>query len=223
MLDLFAQLGTPAGVTLLALIVLSLTFHEAAHAFAAYRLGDPTAKRLGRLTLNPLPHIDPVMTIIVPTVLAMTTGYIFGGAKPVPVDPRNFRAPHRHNAFVAAAGPLSNIALALVGVLVLQILSVTGAYQGKVLAHLVYWFTYFNILLAIFNSIPIPPLDGSRIVSWLLPGKLRMTYGSIERYGVLALVVLLLLFREHIGPPLHGAIREVMGWLYFIVTLGGSW
>lgn len=220
---LFDQLGTAGALTVIGLLILSLTFHEAAHAYVANLRGDPTAKLMGRMTLNPLPHIDPVMTIVVPTLLAMTTGFIFGGAKPVPVDPRRFRSPYRDNAIVAAAGPLSNIFLAIVGVVALQAMARSGAFDGKLLPVIVYWTTYFNVVLAVFNSIPVPPLDGSRVVAWLLPGKLRMSYGALERFGVLGVVVIFVVFREQVGALLGPVVDTVIGWLFELVTLGGIW
>lgn len=220
--SMFDQLGTPGALVVLGLLVLSLTFHEAAHAWAAWRLGDPTAKRMGRLTLNPLPHIDPVMTILVPTILALTTGYLFGGARPVPVDPRNFKSPHRSNALVALAGPLSNILLALVGLFVLRVLANTGAFDGKLLPLILTYFVMFNVILAVFNAVPIPPLDGSRVVTWLLPPPLRASYNALEGIGIF-LIFGLLVFVPGARQLLGTVMSACVEFLDRVVSLGGVW
>ncbi len=188
----------------------------------AWKLGDPTAKRLGRLTLNPIPHIDPILTLLVPAILVMTTGFLFGGAKPVPVDPRNFKTPHRSNALVAMAGPLSNIFLASVGVLTLKLLNETDAFQGRLLPLIVSYFVFFNVLLAVFNALPIPPLDGSRVVSWLLPATVRRGYDALESIGIFlifGLLIFVLPFRAFLGQTIH----QVSEFLGDVVSLWGLW
>jgi len=219
---MFEQLGTAGALVVLGLLILSLTFHEAAHAFAAWKLGDPTAKRLGRLTLNPLPHIDPVMTILVPLILAYTTGFIFGGARPVPVDPRNFENPHRSNALVALAGPLSNVLLAILGLIALRVLDHTGAFEGKLLPSILTYFVMFNVILAVFNAVPIPPLDGSRVVTWLLPPPLRASYNALEGIGIF-LIFGLLVFVPGARQLLWTVISACMELLGRVVSLGGVW
>lgn len=220
--SMFEQLGTQGALVVLGLLVLSLTFHEAAHAWAAWKLGDPTAKRLGRLTLNPLPHIDPVMTILVPVILAYTTGFIFGGARPVPVDPRNFANPHRSNALVALAGPLSNIFLAIVGLALLRTLTNTGAFDGKLMPAIFTYFVMFNVILAVFNAVPIPPLDGSRVVTWLLPPPLRAGYNALEGIGIF-LIFGLLMFVPGARQLLWSVVSDCMHFLDRVVSLGGLW
>lgn len=219
---MFEQLGTAGALVVLGLLILSLTFHEAAHAFAAWKLGDPTAKRLGRLTLNPLPHIDPVMTILVPLILAYTTGFIFGGARPVPVDPRNFENPHRSNALVALAGPLSNVLLAILGLIALRVLDHTGTFEGKLLPSILTYFVMFNVILAVFNAVPIPPLDGSRVVTWLLPPSLRAGYNALEGIGIF-LIFGLLVFVPGARQLLWTVISACMEFLGRVVSLGGVW
>lgn len=186
---------TPAGIALVvALVILSLGIHEAAHAFAAYKLGDPTAKNLGRMTVNPIPHIDPFMTIVLPAITLTTMGFMFGGAKPVPVMPMNFKNQHRDNAIVAIAGPLSNLILAVLFVTIGYVLLATGLYTlSQVLPRVLFASGIANLILTIFNLVPIPPLDGSRVVSWLLPGETRQAYNTLERFGLVIIVGLFLL------------------------------
>jgi Zn-dependent protease len=195
-------------VLLVGFVILSLSIHEWAHAYAAHKLGDDTAKSMGRMTPNPLAHIDPIMTIVVPAVLYMTTGFVFGGAKPVPVDPRNFKNPYAANALVAAAGPLSNVVLAFVFAIAWDLSVHSWGYQSRELLPTVLGLTAFlNIVLALFNMIPIPPLDGSRIVMWLLPRGMRPTFARLERFGIL-IVLGLLLF-----TPLGDQVRVTMSTL----------
>ncbi len=206
---------TPAGIALVvAFVVISLGIHEAAHAFAAYKLGDPTAKNLGRMTVNPIPHIDPFMTIVLPAITLMTMGFVFGGAKPVPVMPRNFKSPNRDNAIVAIAGPLSNLLLAVLFLAVGYALLKTGVYRGdQVLPRVLFASGVVNLILAIFNLVPIPPLDGSRVVSWLLPGEARQVYNSLERFGLLIIVGLILLvpgFRYAIWSTLRTVFNAIL-------------
>ncbi len=182
------QIGTAGVVVLVALLIFSLCFHEVAHAWMALKRGDPTARDQGRISINPLVHIDPVMTLIVPVLTLMFAGFIFGGARPVPVNPGNFRNPHADNALVAAAGPLSNLFLALVGLVALRIVLRMEHFDGKVLPYLLLGFVHMNVLLAVFNLLPIPPLDGSRIVMWLLPRSARPAYGSLESFGLFIIV-----------------------------------
>ena len=215
----------PIGIAVaLALLVISLGIHEAAHAWVALKCGDTTARDLGRITLNPIPHIDPFMTVILPVLMVVSGGPLFGGAKPVPVNFHNLRHPLRDMAFVALAGPISNFLLAAF-FFACEKLMVTelglwrdGTVGQKILDHAV----YFNLLLAAFNLLPIPPLDGSRVMTWLLPSGLREGYVALERFGIL-LVFGLILF----VPPVNRAIGATMGvmyeWIQTLVTLGGAW
>ncbi|MBI1380223.1 MAG: hypothetical protein GC161_03955 [Planctomycetaceae bacterium] len=162
------------------------------------------------------------MTILVPLILAYTTGFIFGGARPVPVDPRNFDNPHRSNALVALAGPLSNVLLAIVGLIALRVLDNTGAFEGKLLPSILTYFVMFNVILAVFNAVPIPPLDGSRVVTWLLPPSLRASYNALEGIGIF-LIFGLLVFVPGARQLLWTVISACMEFLGRVVSLGGVW
>ncbi|HVA54598.1 MAG TPA: site-2 protease family protein, partial [Gammaproteobacteria bacterium] len=153
-------------------VLFAITLHEVAHGWVARRFGDPTAQMLGRLTINPLKHIDPVGTIIVPVLLlVLHTGFLFGWAKPVPISPRNFKNPRRDMAIVAAAGPLSNLVMGIIWALVIRL--------GALLYPTLHWIepliymglagVLINVALMVFNLIPLPPLDGGRVLVGLLP------------------------------------------------------
>lgn len=165
----------------------SVIIHEVAHGYIALLNGDDTAKLNGRLTMNPLPHIDPVGTILVPAILFFSqSGILFGWAKPVPVNPRNFRNYQKGEFSVSAAGPLSNLMLAVVFA---QLLPWTGTNQGFTL--LCYYGVIINLFLMLFNLIPIPPLDGSKIVMTLLPYSWQQVYAQLEPVGFLLILILL--------------------------------
>lgn len=165
-------------------ILFSLTIHEYAHAYIANKLGDDTAKRLGRLTLNPLKHLDPIGTILLLLVH-------FGWAKPVPVDPRNFKDPKKDMLYVAIAGPISNIITAIISGILLKFivfnLASTGAFGAYTLPLIQFlvWMIFIGVVLAVFNMLPIPPLDGSRVLYGLLPDHLANSIKKIETYGIL--------------------------------------
>jgi len=174
----------------------AIVLHEVAHGYVAFRLGDPTARSRGRLTLNPLAHIDPIGTILVPFVLAVLNLPLFGWAKPVPINPNYFRNPFRGMLYVAAAGPGTNIALALVtagfGRLLLLFVPNSLLFGPPSLpANLTR--AIYNVLLALFNMIPIPPLDGSRVLTYFLPTAGKRFMLSIEQYGFLILVAVIFL------------------------------
>ncbi len=178
-------------------LIFAITLHEAAHGWTAMRLGDPTAWRMGRVTLNPIPHIDPVGTILVPvgllflSALTGTGTALIGWAKPVPVSTRYFRNIRQGMLLTAAAGPLSNILQAVIWVLILKVFVVTGLHEAFFIRMALAGITV-NLVLAAFNLIPVPPLDGGRIVSCLLPPGLAWKYERIERYGLVILVVLMM-------------------------------
>ncbi len=177
----------------LVILVFSLSLHEVGHAYAAYRLGDPTAKMMGRLTLDPRAHADLVGTILIPLTRFLFPGFImFGWAKPVPITAENFRNPRRDNAIVALAGPAANVVLALASLAALWFLDSTNflgtGYASRV--SLLSFFTFFfwvNFGLAIFNLIPIAPLDGSWILRALLPGGMSYSFSKMDRYGIIIL------------------------------------
>ncbi|MEZ6017157.1 MAG: site-2 protease family protein [Planctomycetota bacterium] len=206
---------------LIVILVLSLSLHEYAHALVAYLRGDDTAKQLGRMTPNPIAHIDPMMTIIVPAVLYFTTGFMFGGAKPVPVVMRRLRHPLRDMMFVAIAGPLTNLLLAGFFMLMWKVSMTFGGYgKGDLLPSVLLGALSFNLLLAVFNMLPIPPLDGSRVMAYLLPQPLREPYVNLERFGLL-LVIGIIFFVPGVQPLLHGAMEWLSIKLYDLT--GGDW
>lgn len=183
-------------------ILIAITFHEVAHGFVANKLGDPTAKFVGRLTLNPLVHIDPFGTIILPLLMYfMTNGqFVFGYAKPVPINPLNFQNPRKGMALSAVAGPVMNIALALISAVILKLLIVPlltvmpAGVSETVLQPLFLMATasvVINVVLAAFNMIPIPPLDGGRVLTGLLPQKQAMWFSRIEPFGFIIVLVMI--------------------------------
>lgn len=183
-------------------ILIAITFHEVSHGFVAYKLGDPTAKMLGRLTLNPLVHIDIFGTIILPIMLIVLTDgrFVFGYAKPVPINPMNFKNPRKDMAISAAAGPVTNILLAVLSFLIWKtvLTPLAGvspeAVADKVLRPLTLIFQagiVINVVLASFNMIPIPPLDGGRVLTGLLPYKQAATFSRIEPFGFIIVLILI--------------------------------
>jgi Zn-dependent protease len=186
-------------------VLFAVTLHEVGHGWAANKLGDSTAKDMGRLTVNPIKHIDPVGTVIVPLIMFFASGFIFGWAKPVPVNWSKLRNTKRDIALVALAGPAANLIMIVFWLIVAKIF-VSSAQQGNFIANIFTLMAWagivINSLLMILNLFPLPPLDGSRVVFSLLPAKLAYQYSKIEPYGLIILAVLLvsgLLFRI-IGP-----------------------
>ena len=176
-----------------AALIASLTFHEAAHAWTANRLGDPTARMLGRLSLNPAVHVDVIGTIVFP-LMAMLTGIpILGWAKPVPVDMRYLRHPRRDFAIVAAAGPISNLILATAGAIVFSLADFDAASPlRELLAGAVLRFVLLNVLLAVFNMVPVPPLDGGNVLMGILPEQMAVVVDKLRPWGFLLIYVLML-------------------------------
>jgi len=192
-------------IQLLALVP-SVVFHEIAHGYAADRMGDPTARMSGRLSSNPLVHIDPVGSILIPLLLFMMhSPFIIGWAKPVPFNPSLFRNPRRGIQIVGAAGPLANLLLAILGAMLLYI--VPSGVFGAFFINL----CFVNVILALFNLVPIPPLDGSRIVMGFLPFRLLQSYMRLERYGMLLICLLLYLnILNWVIQPLAGLILHFL-------------
>lgn len=193
-------------------LLFAITAHEASHGWAANKLGDPTAKSLGRVTLNPIPHIDPIGTILFPIILVVIRSpFLFGWAKPVPVNPLNLKNPRRDNLWISAAGPASNMSIAVISLIVIVILKLfnpnvvyflranivgtggfsSGFYPLGVLALILYYFAYINCLLAVFNLIPIPPLDGSGILMGFLSEEAIQKYERIRPFGFLIILALI--------------------------------
>ncbi len=174
------------------IVLMSIVLHEVAHGFSAYKLGDTTAKDAGRLTLNPIKHIDPFGTIILPGILIVLRAFgvptvVFGWAKPVPVNFRQLGSPKRDMMIVAMAGPATNILIAWMASLTL----VNTANLSLIILNLLHFTIFINLLLAVFNMMPVPPLDGSRLVSGIIPNRWAMYYNQLEPYGILIVFGLL--------------------------------
>ncbi|HMR33912.1 MAG TPA: site-2 protease family protein [Geminicoccaceae bacterium] len=173
-------------------VVTAITVHEAAHAFAADRLGDDTARRLGRLSFNPVRHVDPFGTLVLPGILLLLQApFLFGWAKPVPVAFHRLHHPKRDMVWVALAGPAVNVAMALAAALLLHLVWQSPDRLGDWISANLQAAIGFNIILAVFNMMPIPPLDGGRVLTGILPLPLAIRYARIERYGLLILLGLL--------------------------------
>jgi Zn-dependent protease len=201
-------------------ILIAIILHEVSHGFIAYKLGDPTAKMLGRLTLNPIAHIDLFGTVLMPLLLFIFTNgqFVFGYAKPVPINPYNFKNPKRDMAISAAGGPATNILLAILSVLFLKYAVipasafVSGDVAAKVIKPLVMMLTAsvtINVILASFNLIPIPPLDGGRVLMGLLPHKQANALGKLEPFGMI--IVLILVATGMAGYVIMPLIRLFLG------------
>lgn len=227
------------------MLVLAMSWHEASHAWVADKLGDPTARKLGRITLNPIRHLDPFMSVILPVLLYNLTGFAFGGAKPVPINPAYFRHKSRDFMLVALAGPASNLVMALVLSVAYVLCAWFGVFDGggvitnpyggsdvssvpsllhdlgrashleslyTVTQHWLVWGILINVLLAIFNMFPLPPLDGSRVIGWILPKGLKQGWYSLDRYGLIMVFGFFLLMDgfQYIRPIL-GALLGSLG------------
>jgi len=195
-----------AQIILVLVLIVSVVLHEVAHGYAAFKLGDPTAKLQGRLSLNPLVHIDPLMSVIVPGMLLLSgSPFLFGAAKPVPYNPYNFTDQKYGEAKVAAAGPAVNILIAIVFGALVQLSDTLGLSQTFV--SLSYSIIIMNVFLALFNLLPIPPLDGSKILPMLLPFELRMKYqglrSTLEANVGLAFLIIIGLVFFVLGTPLY--------------------
>lgn len=199
-------------------VIFAITGHEVAHGWVASKFGDQTARLAGRLTLNPLKHIDLVGTIIVPMVLLLFSNFIFGWAKPVPVDARNLKNPRYQMIAVSLAGPFSNILMALVWAGIAKIAMNLNSWAGIPLVYMGQAGIMINIVLAVLNCLPILPLDGGRALSFFLPGRLGWNYARLEPYGLL--ILLLLMFSGALwyllDPPISFLIRQIYFWFGLI-------
>ena len=199
-------------------LIFAITLHESAHGWAAGRVGEPTATMLGRVTINPIPHIDPIGTIAVPGALLLMSaltgggGLLFGWAKPVPINPRYFRNPLKAMTITAAAGPLSNLLQMIFWALLLKALAAVGFYDKFVISVCAAGISV-NLMLMAFNLIPIPPLDGGRIVRGLLPRQAGMAFDKIEPYGFMILLVLM------VGGGLSFFVRPFLMFGQWIINL----
>jgi Zn-dependent protease len=210
-------------LSILIIVSLVISLHEASHAFVANLRGDPTARLMGRMTINPLAHIDPLGTLVIPLILFLLQGPIFGWAKPTPINPLNFCHPRRDSALVAFAGPASNFALALVVGILSRLLPLTIGVKTAIIGSALSgeWVALFsligrnpfaflflilaimvviNLLLGIFNLLPIPPLDGFKVLLGILPKEVAIRLSALEAYGPLTLIIFLLIFIQFLSP-----------------------
>ena len=191
-------------------VVFAVTFHEAAHGFVAYQFGDDTAARAGRLSLNPLNHIDPFGTVLLPALLFLTSGFLFGYAKPVPVNFARLRHPRWDTVLVALAGPATNVGLAIISALLFYTVDFAPHTVADWLALNLTHSIEINVVLCVFNMLPFPPLDGGRVAVGLLPRALARPLARVEPYGML---ILLLLFVVSYAGARSGLGINLLGWL----------
>jgi len=195
-------------------VLFAITLHEAAHGWVAYKLGDPTAKSRGRITINPIKHIDPMGTVVVPIFLATLSGFVMGWAKPVPVEPRYFKSPLLDMALVAVAGPASNFVMACFWAFFIVVVdaALNPSSTLSFLADMGEKGIYINIILMVLNLLPIPPLDGGRVVAGILPPSLAMPFMQLERFGMI--IILLLLVSGILGKIMWPIV------LHFVKIIG---
>ncbi len=204
-------------VIILIIVFLSVVLHELSHGIAAYWLGDYTAKNAGRLTLNPIRHIDPYMSILVPVILYILGAPVFGGAKPVPVNYHNLKWREWGMALVALAGPATNFLLAFFAFLIGHFSGLIYGLGGEVWEFVFSELIYINLGFMIFNLIPIPPLDGSRVLYAIAPDGFRSVLVNVEHYGIIVIYVLILLFSEVFSHLMINCMNGIIDFFYLIV------
>lgn len=209
-------------VIILGVVLFSMVLHELAHGLVAYWLGDDTAKEDGRLTLNPFKHLDPVLSFLIPIMMFISGGPVFGGAKPVPVDSRNLKHGVWGMALVAIAGPLTNLLLALIGFLIgywtggIEVVNGAMYYANGVWGMIAAQWVLVNIGFGVFNMIPIPPLDGSRVLYAIAPDGVRDVMSGMEKWGLVVVMLVVVFLPNVIGVILNGATTGILtafGWL----------
>ena len=200
-------------IVVLIVILLSMTIHEAMHAFMGYVLGDSTAKEEGRLTLNPIRHIDPVMTILLPLIMVVLRAPVFGGAKPVPFNPNRVRFGDWGAALVALSGLITNLVIAFIAFgfgVFSGVINNAGAVQPTIFGLIISTAVSVNLGFFVFNMLPIPPLDGSRILYAVAPNSVRSVMQKIEQNGVLLVMIIVVLFSDVIGQVMSGCIQAIL-------------
>jgi Zn-dependent protease len=217
-------------LAIIPILIFSIIVHEIAHGWVALRLGDPTARDLGRLTFNPVPHIDLMGSIIIPLMSLAAAGTVFlAWAKPVPIDPRNFSRPRRDDVLVSLAGPVSNLVLAVLCAAAVLVIGPSARLMGQsgseaasrgaaFLVSMFYGGAYLNIMLAFFNLLPVPPLDGSHIIASILPPAASLGFRRVGFLGVFALIVLMRV--PAVAAAFHAAIMALFGPLQLLMESG---
>ena len=204
-------------VIILGIVLVSVILHELSHGIVAYWLGDNTAKDAGRLSFNPIKHIDPYMSILVPVILYILKAPVFGGAKPVPVNYHNLKWREYGMALVAFAGPFTNFLLAFIYFLIGHFSGLIYGSGGELWEFIFSEFIFVNLGFMIFNLIPIPPLDGSRVLYAIAPDGVRNILASIERYGIIIVYMMILLFSEVFSHIMIGGMDGVLNFFYLLV------
>ena len=204
-------------VIVLLIILVSVILHELAHGLVAYWLGDTTAKDQGRLSLNPIKHIDPFMSIIVPVMLYLLGAPVFGGAKPVPINSHNLKGKEWGMALVALAGPLTNLILAFIAFLIGYHTGLFASINNSLPHFICHYFMMINLGFAVFNIIPIPPLDGSRILYAIAPDAVRNFLNSVERYGIFIVYILILFLGPLFSNIMVSGMNGILQFFYMLV------
>ena len=207
-------------VIVLVIAVFSVILHELAHGLVAYWLGDRTAKDAGRLTLNPIKHIDPYMSILVPVVLFILKAPVFGGAKPVPINSRNLKGKEWGMALVALAGPLTNFLIALISFLIGYFTGILRTNPDSIGFFIFMELVYLNLGFLLFNLIPIPPLDGSRVLYAIAPDSVRNIMQKMEVYGIIVVYALILIFGNVFSSLMINGMSGIVNFFYLLV---GAW